>query len=127
MNSVYKTSKLVGETSIESSFVKNFCHGNDHTRRRRLRKENTVKTGTSMQKKLTRSDSARAVEETVPLRIFNDHVHFSKTIQTRTLEIIVSKFRKRMAPRMMCINACTVLCQRDSALCTMDSALETLN
>jgi hypothetical protein len=47
--------------------MKNFSHGNDHTRRRRLRKENTVKTGTSLQKKLARSGSARAVEETMSL------------------------------------------------------------
>jgi hypothetical protein len=47
--------------------MKNFSHGNDHTRRRRLRKENTVKTGTRLQKKLARSGSARAVEETMPL------------------------------------------------------------
>ena len=78
---------------------------NNHTRRRRLRKEDIVKTGTSLQKKLARSDSARAVEEKMPPCIFNEHVQFSKTIQTRVLEIVASKFRKRMAPGMMCINA----------------------
>ena len=94
MNASHKTSKLVRQISIESSFMKNFSHGNNHTRRRRLRKENTVKTRTSLQKKLARSGSARTVEETMPLCIFNEHVNFSKTIQTRVLEIIVSKFRK---------------------------------
>ena len=67
VNASHKTSKLVRQISIESSFMKNFSHGNNHTRRRRLRKENTLKTRTSLQKKLARSGSARAVEETMPL------------------------------------------------------------
>ena len=58
--------------------MKNFSHGNDHILRRRLRKENavkTLKTGTNLQEKLARSDSARAIEETMPLCILNEHVH----------------------------------------------------
>ena len=44
----------------------------------------------------------------MPFSVFNEHVHVSKTKQTRALQRFIRKFRESMAPAMVRISACVI-------------------